>query len=191
MRAFLFINFQINLRSQKLFSKKYRKFQKSFGSFSGFWPHNQSRRVNPSIRQLNIQHFNYIPYGWSDAFSDAIPEMVRSPEIQNELIGKVRLPRSLYGIMILLLSHSPFRITQWEQPGENHGEVRFLWHVILNVGWNVPIVIRGVGDKCDSKNLMAKTMWRSLQVPPYPFAIKTAMLLSTPEADADNCKIKT
>ena len=28
------------------------------------------------------------------------------------------------GIMILLLSH---RRTQWEQPGENHGEVEHLW----------------------------------------------------------------
>lgn len=36
------------------------------------------------------------------------------------------------GIMILLSSHSPFPqsgkgITQWGRPGENHGEVRFLW----------------------------------------------------------------
>ena len=33
------------------------------------------------------------------------------------------------GIMILLPSHSLLyrKITQWGQPGENHGEVKFLW----------------------------------------------------------------
>lgn len=75
------------------------------------------------------------------------------------------------GIMILLSSHSPLSlflrtegITQWGQPGENHGEVRFLWswsaasHLMISRQSHSALLLRGVEDKYEQDIVLKKEL---------------------------------